>query len=213
MEYPINLRLSGRGCAVVGGGAVAERKVDGLLKSRAHVTVIAPDLTAKLRKLAGDAGIIWHEKHYNSGDLQGFFLVVCATDDRAVNVLAAAEARKAGALVNVVDVPELCDFTLPGQVIRGDLLITVSTGGKSPAFARRMREEMERLYGPEYGDFLEFLGQAREDVKNRLTNSRDRETFWRQAINREVLALLRQGKLNEAEEKLQHAIGCLGTQS
>ncbi len=144
---------------------------------------------------------------------KSYFIVICATDDPAVNSLAAGEARQAGALVNVVDDTDLGDFSVPAQVTHGDLLITVSTGGKSPALARRLREELAERYGPEYGLYLELISKARCELKNRLATAKERGHFWQQTLDREILSLLRQGKIKEAEDKIKHAVGCIGTQS
>ena len=113
----------------------------------------------------------------------------------------------------MVDAPELCDFTVPAQVARGDLLITVSTGGRSPALARRLREELAGRYGPEYGACLELIARLRAELKERLASAEQRGGFWREALNAEVLALLRDGRVREAEEKIKDAVGRFGTQS
>lgn len=212
MEYPINLQLDGRRCAVVGGGAVAERKVAALLKAGALVTVFAPEVTAQLARVAKQGCVKWVERPYQRGDLTGYVLVICATNSPEINAAAALEARSQSALVNVADAPELCDFTVPSHIARGDLLITVSTGGKSPALTRRLREELEVLYGPHYGCFLEIVSRAREEIKERLAFSHEREAFWRQTIDTDMVVLLREGKITEAEERLKNAISRIGTQ-
>lgn len=212
MEYPVNLQLNGRRCAVVGGGSVAERKVEALLKSGACITVLAPEVTARLAQLSNQGWIKWVERPYQQGDLAEYLLVICATDNSEINAAAAAEARSQRALVNVVDAPELCDFTVPSHIVRGDLLITVSTGGKSPALTKRLREELEVLYGPHYGYFLEIVSRAREEIKERVALSREREEFWRQTIDTDMIALLRKGKITEVEERLKHAISRIRTQ-
>lgn len=206
--YPVNLHLAGRPCAVIGGGTVAERKTEGLLAAGASVTVISPQLTPGLAAWVRQRRIRHLAKSYQTGDGQGFFIVICATSDEAVNRLAAAEARDNGALVNVVDAPELGDFSVPAKIEHGDLLLTVSTGGKSPALARRLREELAEHYGPEYGVYITMLERIRNQLKTELASSKAREVFWRQALNAEVLALLKQGKIKEAEARIKHAIGC-----
>jgi precorrin-2 dehydrogenase/sirohydrochlorin ferrochelatase len=211
--YPVNLRLAGRECLVVGGGAVAERKVAALLAADARVTVLSPALTPRLAALAAGGEILHKPVAYRPGAIGIFFIVICATDDAAVNRQAAAEARAGGALVNVVDAPELCDFTVPARVARGDLVITVSTGGHSPAFARRLRQEIEERYGPEYGAYLALLAKLRAEIRERLATAAERGDFWREALDREVLALLRAGKEREAEEKITNAASRFGTQS
>ena len=211
--YPVNLRLEGRKAAVFGGGAVAARKAAELVAAGAEVTVISPLLTQELQCLAAE-GVLHHLKRaWRPGDGAGFFLLFCATDDAAVNRAAAAEGKRFGALVNVADAPELCDFTLPGQVRRGDLLLTVSTGGKSPAFARRMRQELERQYGDDYGNYLELLGELRAEVRKNFDAPAKRQLFWRMALDEEMFELIRAGKFKDAEARIRNAIGSTGTQS
>lgn len=211
--YPVNLRLAGRDCLVVGGGAVAERKAGALLAAAARVTVLSPQLTPRLAALAARGEIVHKPAAYRPGAIGNFFIVICATDDPAVNRQAAAEARAGGALVNVADAPELGDFTVPASVARGDLVITVSTGGHSPAFARRLRQELEERYGPEYGTYLTLLSKLRDEVKEHLATAAARGEFWREALDGEILALLRAGKKREAEEKILDAVSRFGTQS
>ena len=204
--YPINLDIKGRFCAVVGGGPIALRKVRSLLQAGARVLLIAPVLTVDLAKLAATGQIVWQAKIYESGDLKGFFIVICATNDPAVNAQAAAESKREGALVNVVEPSALSDFSVPAQVQRGDLLLTVSTGGKSPALARQLRRELEHEFGDTYGAWLERLAALRREMKFRLENSRQREEFWRQALDVQVLELVKRGELKRAEAKIRNAI-------
>lgn len=211
--YPINLDIAGRDCIVIGGGAVAERKVATLLEAGAVVTVISPHLTPELATLAACGKICLRQRVWQSGDLAAFFVVVCATDDEVVNATAAAEARQAGALVNVVDTPELCDFTLPALVSRGELQIAISTGGASPIFARRIREQIEELYNKDFGVYLQELAIIRQQMKAYLATPNEREAFWRSALDGEVLDMVRQGKVAQAKEKIVDAIGCTRTQS
>jgi len=211
--YPVNLQLSHRSCIVVGGGQVAERKVGSLLVAGAHVTVLSPIVTASLAELIQEQTITHIPRFYQQGDVGNFFIVICATDNRNVNKLIAKEATLAGALVNVADAPELGNFSVPSQITRGDLLITVSTGGKSPALAKMLREELSKEYGPEYGLYLDLIGKARSEMKKSMGSSKEREAFWRQTIDYEVINLLKVGKLKEAEAKINNAIGCSRTQS
>lgn len=211
--YPINLKLTGRRCAVVGGGAVAERKVRALLAAGAAVSVLSPVLTPGLKDLAAAGHLAWTARDYRTGDLHKFFLVFCATNVPAINRQAAEEAQAAGALVNIADAPELSDFYVPAHIAHGDLLLTVSTGGGSPALARRLREEMAARYGPEYGHYLALIAKLRPELKQRLASAKDRETFWRETIDHEALDLLRQGKFSEAEERIRHAACCTGPES
>lgn len=159
--YPIFLDLSRRWCVVVGGGEVAERKAAGLLASGAEVTVIAPSVTSKIRRMAGSGKLRLRERRFIPGDLKKAFIAVCATDDAALNARIARMARRRGVLVNVADCPGLCDFYLPSVLRRGRLQIAVSTGGKSPSLAKSIRLELESRYGKEYGALTELLGRIR----------------------------------------------------
>lgn len=211
--YPINLKLTGRRCAVVGGGAVAERKVASLIAAGADITVFSPELTPLLSGFLETGQLTWVPRAYMTGDLHNFFLVFCATDRQEINRQAAEEAQAAGAMVNIADDPELSDFYVPAHIAQGDLLITVSTGGSSPALARRLREELAARYGPEYGQYLALIAKLRTELKERLISAKAREKFWRQTIDQEALALLREGKFNEAEERIRHAAYCIRNES
>ena len=211
--YPINLDLNGKKCVVIGGGKVALRKVKTLLKAEAQVTVIAPSLTASLIELAKAEAIFYKSKEYMYGDLAGFFLAVCATDSSFVNAAAAKEAKEKHVLVNVVDQSVPSDFMVPAQVSRGDLLLTVSTGGKSPALARQLRLELEKEYGDTYGTLLDIIEKVRLELKMVLGDSKARETFWQQAMNTKILAFVKQGKLEEAEAEVRNAIDSFRSKS
>ena len=211
--YPINLDLSGKTCVVIGGGKVALRKVKTLLQAQAKVTVIAPSLTASLAKLAQAEVIFYKQKEYMPGDMTGFFLAVCATDSSFINAAAAKEAKAKHILVNVVDHSFPSDFTVPAQVSRGDLLLTVSTGGKSPALARQLRIDIEKEYGDTYGILLDMIEKVRLELKMILVDSKEREAFWQQAMNTKILAFVKQGKLEEAEAEVRNAIDSFRSKS
>lgn len=212
-DYPLNLNLSGRCCLVIGGGKVAERKVAALLQSAARVTLISPVLTDAIRQWAEQGQLRHFARHYNSADISGYLLVFCATDSAIVNEQVAESARQAGALVNVADRPDLCDFTIPARLLRGSLSITVSTGGNSPALARELRNELAERYGPEYEDYLEIVGRLRREWKQSCDSSAERCCRWNElkGFDPEVLELLRQGRKVEAEVKFRHGISCSGT--
>ena len=211
--YPINLHLTGCPVLVVGGGQVAERKINTLVAAQAAVTIISPELTPGLQVLAKNGALRWRQRIYESGDIETFSLVFCATNRREVNQTVAREARERGKLVNVADGPEEGNFSLPALVRRGDLLLTVSTGGQSPALVRKLRRELEARYGPEYEELLLLLGRIREEMKEYFATSSERELFWRLALTDEVLDELRSGNLKEAEERIRHAASGIGTQS
>jgi precorrin-2 dehydrogenase len=162
MAYiPIFLDVTGRECVVVGGGEVAARKVESLLEAGARVTVVSPQLSPSLESLAANGSITHIARDYQRGDILGCVLVYAATDDRKLHRELAVEARALGIPVNVVDVPELCTFIAPAVVKRGALQIAISTGGASPAFAARLRRELEDRFGTEYARTLEVLRAAR----------------------------------------------------
>jgi precorrin-2 dehydrogenase/sirohydrochlorin ferrochelatase len=163
--YPAFLDLRGRRCLVVGGGEIAERKVNGLLDAAATVCVVSPALTPALSALAG-AGVIDHRaRRFRRHDVRGCVLVVAATGVEEVDASVAAAARRAKALVNVVDVPASCDFILPSVLRRGDLQIAVSTGGNSPALAREIRRSLEAQFDERVGDVVAWAGRERARVQ------------------------------------------------
>jgi precorrin-2 dehydrogenase/sirohydrochlorin ferrochelatase len=162
--YPIFLDLSGRPCAVVGGGSVAQRKVGGLLGCGASVKVISPNLTRTLQKWVRDERISHVPRAYRKGDIKGVFLVVAASNDGEVNTRVWEEASELGIPTNVVDRPDNCDFYIPSIVRRGRLAIAISTGGASPALAKKMRLDFEKSIGPEYAGLLSVLERLRAEV-------------------------------------------------
>jgi precorrin-2 dehydrogenase/sirohydrochlorin ferrochelatase len=162
--YPVFWNIAGKKCVVVGGGEVAERKVKRLLESGAKVFVISPQLTPELTRL-NEKNIISHiAQEYSSEYIYGAALVIGATDDENTNAIISSDARSKGIPVNIVDDPQKCDFILPSLMERGDLAIAIGTGGKSPALARHLREELESKYGKEYEIFLNILGILRTQM-------------------------------------------------
>ncbi len=159
--YPICLDITDRHCIVIGGGRVAARKAQGLLAHGARVTVISPQLDGELAPLAEAGRLAWRARPYRKGDLADAFLVIAATDDPAVQERIHAEAEAGNILLNVADVPKWCNFILPAAVRRGDFSLAVSTGGKSPALAKQLREELETQFGEEYATLLVVLGALR----------------------------------------------------
>jgi precorrin-2 dehydrogenase/sirohydrochlorin ferrochelatase len=181
--YPIYLNLENKRCLVVGGGEVAERKVLTLLEYAARVVVISPQLTPKLRELADEQQISWLERPYQEGDAQEAFLLVGATDDLKLHRQLKTEAEKYNLLVNIVDVPEYCNFIVPSIVKRGDLCISISTGGKSPALAKKIRRQLEQQFGPEYAEFLELMGNWRQDVLQKVPDIKQRKVIFQKMVD------------------------------
>lgn len=173
--FPVFLRLRGRPCLMVGGGKVATGKVVGLLKAGARVTVISPEITGHIQMRAEAGGLRHIKRCYQRGDLRGYFLAYAATGIANVDEQMAEEAQRNGVLLNVVDRPSLCGFISPAVLERGDLLIAISTGGKSPGFAKRIREQLENLVGPEYGQALEVVTAKREELKQSSLSLEERQ--------------------------------------
>ena len=211
--YPIQLEIENMPCLVVGGGSVALRKVKSLVKAGARVTVISPALTDGLAELAETGSIRHIARGYEACDADGYDLVICATDDVGINRQVAREAQAFGVLVNVIDAPEEGNFTVPSSLDCGPLLLTISTGGISPAFSRMLRQELAETYGAVHGAFLTKLGVWRDEVKDILPIPQERGSFWRSVLTRDVMKLLREGNLEKAEESIQDAISSIRTQS
>ena len=202
--YPVNLVVAGRRCVVVGGGAVAARKAEGLCAAAARVVVIAPRVNPSIRSLTGVEVL---EREYRSGDLDGAWLAVAATDDPSVNRRVHADGEAAGVWVNAADDPPACSFTLPAVVRRGPVVVAVSTSGHSPALAAWIREKVSDQLGPEVALLAEMLSEAREEMKasGRSTEGVD----WRTALDSDMLELIRTGRVAQARERLQ---ACLSSQ-
>ena len=205
MQYPVNLVLDGRRCLVVGGGTIALRKVEGLLACGGRVTVVAPRITPELRALAD---VMTEERPWRPDDLDGMWLAIAATDDPAVNGAVYAEGQRRGVWVNGADDPANCSFTLPSVVRRGDLQVTVSTGGRSPALASWLRRRLEREIGPEYAVLLDLLATERDGLKAAGVSTEGLD--WRSALDSDMLDLIRTGDLAHARERL---LTCLSSSS
>ncbi len=160
--FPAFLKLEGRTCLVVGGGAIAEQKIGALLEAGATLAVVAPRVSPAIREQARKALLAWRERVFQSSDLDGAWLVIAATGDPAVNEKVFREAERRGVLCNAVDEPERCHFYYPAVVRRGDLQIAISTNGKSPALAQRLRVELEAHFDNCYAEWLQWLGQVRD---------------------------------------------------
>jgi siroheme synthase-like protein len=194
--YIACLRLSGRRCLVIGGGDVALEKVEGLLTCDASVTLIAPDAHEELERLAQERSIAWEQRPYGgAGDLERAFLVIAATDDSEVNIAVHEDAEARAMLVNVVDVPPLCNFILPAIVRSGPLAIAISTAGASPALAKRMKREIGELFGEEYARLAVILNDARGWAKATLPTFQDRKAFFEAIVggDPDPIELLRSG--------------------
>jgi precorrin-2 dehydrogenase / sirohydrochlorin ferrochelatase len=194
--YIACLKLSGRRCVVVGGGDVGLEKVEGLLACEGDVTLIAPDAIGSLRELASEGSIRWEQREYaGAEDLEGAFMVIAATDDTDVNIQIYDDAERRAMLVNVVDVPPLCNFILPAIIRTGPLAIAISTAGASPALAKRIRDEIAEEYGEPYARLAILLNEVRGWAKGTLPTYQDRKVFFESIVNGDPdpIELLRRG--------------------
>ncbi len=206
-RYPIALDLEGRRCVVIGGGTVAEHKTRGLLEGGAAVAVVADRATEGLEQLAGDARLELTRRPYTPGDLEGAFLAIAATDDPAVNAEVFAEAEERGVLLNAVDDTEHCNFTVPSVVRRGDLTVAISTAGKAPALAKRLRARLEEHLEPELASVVEMLEEVRTEAL--ATRDVDFQTWsrrWEGALDNDVVGLVRDDRVEEAKEVIRQAL-------
>ena len=199
--YPANLVVAGRRCVVVGAGRVAARKIGALLDAGADVFVVAPEVGPVVRGFADAGRLVLAERAFVPADLDGAWLVTTATGDPAVDgaVFAAGEERRL--FVNSADDPEHCSFTLMSVVRQGDLVVTIGTGGRSPALAAWLRTRLERELGPEYATLLDVLAAAREELRASGRSSEDAD--WQRVLDSGMLDLIRAGRVDEAKEMLR----------
>jgi len=205
--YPINLDIRGKVAVIVGGGAVAERKCRTLLEAGAEVTVIAPRLSRGLLCLLEKGRISHRDRDYRRGDLAGAFLVFAATGDRAISAAVAEEASEWRILANIADMPDRSDFTTPAAVARGELLLTVSTGGKCPVLARDIREELDARYGEEYGEVLRILGAVREKLLASKKGCHAVKEILHSLISHNLPGILRGDSPDSADRLLREIAG------
>lgn len=206
VPYSIALNLEGAPCLVVGGGTVALRKIEALIESGAIVRVVSPDVAPEIEALQKAKEVEIARRKFRIEDLRGMFLVISATDDRDVNELVAREARGQGTLVNVVDVPELCNFYVNAQVRRGDLTISVSTGGASPALAGKIRKDLERVYGEEYADFLLLMREYRPTIIGKIADLERRSAVFKKLSVAGIEKVCRDDSLAAARKAIEEII-------
>jgi precorrin-2 dehydrogenase / sirohydrochlorin ferrochelatase len=199
--YPVNLLLAGKRVLVVGGGEVAATKVQGLLDARAVVHVVASEVREEVRALP----VTWEERPYRRGEVAGYRLVTACTDDPAVNRAVFDDGEAAGIWVNAADDPANCSCILPARVRQGRLLVTVSTGGHSPAMASWLRARLTDELGPEYDALIDLLAEQRESA--RAAGRSTEEMDWRTALDSVMLDLVRDGRIDEARRRLSERLG------
>lgn len=215
MLYPLNVDLSGRSLILVGGGRVAERKVRGILSAgtETSICVIAPKITMVLQEHAAAGRLCWKQACYADGMLEGAFLVYAATDLREVNAAVAAEAKRRGIPVNVIDDPAASTFQVPASIRRGELILSVSTAGGSPALSRAIRMELEEMYPSAFGMWLERVSCLRVELQECISSSSARTRFWHTALRPDILTMVRHGAMEKAEVELRNAALDFGAQS
>src|SRR3954467_14875189 len=194
--YIACLKLTGRRCVVVGGGEIGLEKVEGLLACDGRVVLIAPEAEPELQKLAREGSIEWVRREYEAGDLEATFIAIAATNDTDVNIAVYNDPERRAMLVNVVDVPPLCNFILPAIVRSGPLAIAISTAGASPALAKRIKREIAQAYGEPYAQLAVLLNEARGWAKATLPTYQDRKEFFEGIVNGDPdpVALLQAGE-------------------
>lgn len=206
--YIACLKLKARKCLVVGGGEIGLEKVEGLLACDGDVTLVAPEAVEELEELAAEGSIIWERREYaGRQDLEGVFMVIACTDDTDTNIAIYDDAEARAMLVNIVDVPPLCNFILPALVRMGPLAIAISTAGASPALAKRMKREVAELFGDEYATLAIMLNDARGWAKGTLPTYQDRKAFFEEIVNGEPdpIALLRAGDTGAVQDLIAAA--------
>lgn len=205
--YPVYLDLRGRPCAVLGGSALAEEKARGLLDSGAQVTVFAADPTPGLADLSATGALRHVGRPYRNGDLAGIFLAITAETDSALREAIWREAQARGVLLNTIDDPPRCDFIAPAIVRRGDLTLAISTAGKAPALAVRLRQELESKLGDEHARFLDLAGRVRKPLAERHPDFQTRRDLWYRLVDSDVLDLLRIGQDEAARARFEEILG------
>jgi len=200
--YPVNLDLHDQLVVIIGGGAVAARKARRLVSAGARLRVVAPRLDDRLAALAADASLTHVARGYLPGDLEGALLAFAATDDAALNLAVAAEAKERGILIDIVDAPRQSGFTTPALLERGDLLITASTAGASPALSRRIIGELEPLFGEEYAEAVTLLGAVREKILTEKGGSAYNERVFAELAALDLPALIKNGQRDAIDQIL-----------
>jgi siroheme synthase-like protein len=208
LGYPVNLVVAGRRCVVVGGGRIAARKVDGLLAADAEVHVVAPRLGDQMCTRRDEGRITVEERAFRPDDLDGAWLATAATDDHGVNSAVYEAGDERGVWVNSADDPDNCSFTLMSVIRRGDLVVTVGTGGRSPALATWLKERITAELGPEYETLVQLLSDARDAMQADGRSTEDAD--WKRALDSGMLDLIRAGRVDDAKELLR---SCLSSSS
>lgn len=205
--YPVFLNVQSKHCLVVGGGRVAERKVRMLLNAGGRVTVWSPRITTGLMTLAKRGALAYKPEPYTKRSLSKYQIVIAATDDPKAQEAISAAGRKEGVLVNIADRPELSDFIAPSVLSRGDLTIAISTGGASPAMAKRIRQQLEALFGREYALALKILFRLRARLSSKVETARERQGLLRAIVDSRFVDCVKRGNLRDVDRILTKVCG------
>jgi len=205
--YPILIKLDGRLCLVVGGGKVAGRKASSLIKAGAAVRIVSPEISGEVKTLAEAGKVEWVKDKFSPRHLDGAFLAIASTDNEQVNHVVCDEAMARDILVNVVDKPDLCTFIVPSVTRRGDLIITFSTSGKSPAVSKMLRKKMEIEFGEEWAVFLNIMGEARSRAMNSVDDKKQREKIFNRLAGSDMLERIKRGDIEGARSLVEEIIG------
>jgi precorrin-2 dehydrogenase / sirohydrochlorin ferrochelatase len=205
--YPVNLDIRGRKCLVVGGGDVGTRKVIMLVKCGAKVTVVSPVISSKLMDLSAKGIIQIKLREYCSSDVNDMFLIIGATSDEKVNLRISKDAEQKNLLCNIADVPKACNFILPAIVTRGDLIIAISTSGNSPAFAKKLRENLEKQFGEEYAILLNLMGAIRKKLLAQAHEPEAHKHLFEQLLDAKILDMIREKKIEDINILLLKTLG------
>ncbi len=205
--YPVHLDINNRNVLVVGGGGVGTRKVRTLLACGARVTVVSLEASRQLRDLATSGEIILEKRPYQSDDLNGMFLVIGATNDEKLNRQISGDADRLNTLCNIADRPEVCNFILPSIVHRDDLVITISTSGKSPALAKKLRKSLENQFGEEYGTLLRLMGAIRRNLLRQAHEPEAHKPLFEQLLNSDLIGMIQENKTDDINALLFDILG------
>lgn len=205
--YPVNLDIRNRKCLVVGGGAVGTRKVMTLLDCGAKLTVVSNEFSPQLYKLADNGSILLKKRPFQISDLDKMFLVIGATDNPELNRQIHSQAERLGMLCNIADRPEVCNFILPAIVNRGDLIIAISTSGKSPAFAKKIRKDLEKVFGTEYAEFLKLMGGIRNKLLSQDHEPEAHKPLFEKLIQRDLVKMIKDRDIAAVNSLLFEILG------
>lgn len=206
--YPVNLQMKGISCLVIGGGHIAFRKVKKLVQEEARVTVLAPEISEELKQLCDEKKIRWKAEPFTAGDTRGYTFVVTACGVQSVAEEVHKESLASFFLYNAADFPSLGNCFLPASFELDHIQFAISTNGRSPAMARYVKNWLQTKIPSSFGEWLERVGDIRQNLKRELETSEMRENFWHTVFNDQIMDLVVEGKLDEAEECVRHAVGC-----